>query len=317
QVLEKIIGAQPQPPFPPQSQEKNLPKIRILRIATIFGIIGLFIVAIMVSSGILSTDSRQPAEVEPEKSVTTQSVSEEPEEIVIEPKMVRIPAGTFLMGSPESEIGRNFTESPQHEVSIGYAFEIGKYEVTFEEYDAFAQSTFRKLPDDNGWGRGNRPVINVNFNDAEDFAQWLSKKTGKNYRLPTEAEWEYAARAETQTSYWWGDDIGDNNAVCDGCGSRWDKARTAPVGSFKANGFGLHDMTGNVSEWVQDCLNRNYNNAPADGSAWLTSDRGGGCHSRVKRGGSWFDLPSGLRSASRSNSSRGNFDLGFRIVKDL
>lgn len=149
---------------------------------------------------------------------------------IIELEMVRIPSGTFRMGSLESEKGRDNDESPQHEVTIAYDFEIGKYPVTFAEYDVFAKATNRQLPDDRGWGRDRMPVIYVSFSDAQAYVQWLSSQTGKKYRLPTEAEWEYVARAGTQTRYWWGDDIGLNNAVCDGCGSQWDGKQTAPVG---------------------------------------------------------------------------------------
>lgn len=208
---------------------------------------------------------------------------EEPR-LPFEPEMVRIPPGKFLMGSPENDTDGYDDERPQHEVTIAYAFEIGKYEVTFDEYDAFANATKRQLPNDRGWGRGKRPVINVSWNDAQDYVQWLSKQTGKKYRLPTEAEWEYAARAGSQTRYWWGDDIGQNNAVCDGCGSEWDNKKTAPVGSFKPNTFGLYDTAGNVLEWTQDCWHGYYNNAPSDGSAW--QDKGAGdCSRRLVRGG--------------------------------
>ncbi|MGZ0018025.1 SUMF1/EgtB/PvdO family nonheme iron enzyme [Nitrosomonas sp. wSCUT-2] len=243
---------------------------------------------------------------------------EEPR-LPFEPEMVRIPPGKFLMGSPENDTDGYDDERPQHEVTINYAFEIAKYEVTFDEYDAFAKDDKRELPDDRGWGRGKRPVINVTWNDAQDYVQWLSKQTGKKYRLPTEAEWEYAARAGMQTRYWWGDDIGRNNANCDGCGSQWDNKQSAPAGSFKANAFGLHDTAGNVWEWTQDCWHGNYDKAPSDGSAWL--DKGGGdCSLRVVRGGSWDDLPQGVRSADRGggNGSVGaDGDQGFRIARDF
>ncbi len=235
-----------------------------------------------------------------------------------EPEMVRIPPGKFLMGSPETEIGRWESEGPQHEVTITYMFEISKFEVTFDEYDAFANATQRELPNDQGWGRGRRPVINVSFDDAQAYAQWLSDQTGKQYRLPSEAEWEYAARAKSQTRYWWNDDIGKNNAVCRTCSSQWDNQQTAPVGSFKANTFGLYDTAGNVYEWVQDCWHSNYTNAPADGSAWLEAD-GGNCDRRVVRGGSWNDIPQDLRSAFRGGDGTGNTDinLGFRVARAL
>ncbi|MCP5292843.1 MAG: SUMF1/EgtB/PvdO family nonheme iron enzyme [Burkholderiales bacterium] len=235
QVLEKIIGAQPQPPFPPQLQEKNLSKAKILRIAAIFGVTGLFIAAIMVSSGILSTASRQPTEAEPEKSVTAQPVSEEPEEKIIEPEMVRIPAGTFLMGSPETEEDRiGEEEGPQHKVTIA-SFEMSRYEITVGQFWQFVRDmNYRTAAEKNGegcwdWNNGNpqkqsgrnwynpgfdqtddHPVACVSWADVQAYVLWLSQQTGRQYRLPSEAEWEYAARAGMQTRYWWGDDIGKN-----------------------------------------------------------------------------------------------------------
>ena len=151
-------------------------------------------------------------------------------------------------------------------------------------------------PDDEGWGRGTRPVINVSWENAQAYVSWLSSQTGQNYRLLSEAEWEYVARAGSQTAYSWGSDIGSNRANCEGCGSRWDDDRTAPVGSFQANAFGVHDMHGNVWERVEDCWNDNYRRAPSDGSAWLR----GNCNRRVSRGGSWDSLPRPLRSAYRN-----------------
>lgn len=231
-----------------------------------------------------------------------------------EPEMVHIPAGKFLMGSDDG----GSDEQPIHEVTIGYSFEISKYPVTFDEYDAFAKVAKWRFPRDADWGRGKRPVINVSWNDAQNYVQWLSKQTGKNYRLPSEAEWEYAARAGTQTRYWWGDELGNNKANCDGCGSKWDNEQTAPVGLFKANAFGLYDMAGNVWEWTQDCWHNNYSNAPNDGSAWLKKDEGD-CNRRVVRGGSWFIEPRNLRSACRiGNRDHGESNsIGFRIARDF
>ena len=167
--------------------------------------------------------------------------------------------------------------------------------------------------------RGNRPVINVSWADAQAFVSWLSRYTGEDYRLLSEAEWEYAARAGTETAYSWGNAIGRNRANCarfrslgEGiCRDRWD--RTAPVGSFQANAFGVHDMHGNVHEWVEDCLNGSYAGAPSDGSAW----RNGNCERRVVRGGTWISGPRDLRSASRVSNSTGSRSrfTGFRVAR--
>ena len=185
--------------------------------------------------------------------------------------------------------------------------------MTFDEWAACAEDGGCKTtpsPSDQGWGKGTRPVINVSWNDAQEYVSWLNWKVkGKHYRLLSEAEWEYAARAATQTRYYWDNRIGRNQANCDGCGSQWDKKQTAPVGSFPANGFGLYDMAGNVWQWTQDCWNANYHNAPSDGSAWK-------CSYRVLRGGSWYNNPQDLRAARRNLNSpvlQGNF-FGFRVA---
>jgi formylglycine-generating enzyme required for sulfatase activity len=212
------------------------------------------------------------------------------------PEMVLVPAGEFTMGSPPDEPDRSDYEGPQGKVTIAAPFWAGRYEVTFAEWDAcVAARGCTTKPDDAGWGRGNRPVINVSWNDANEYVGWLIQKTGKTYRLLSEAEWEYAARAGITTAFWWGQDIGKGNANCDGCGSQWDNSKTAPVGSFKANYFGLYDTAGNVWEWVEDCWHDSYTGAPTDGSAWVKGD----CSTRVRRGGSWDYGPRDLRSASR------------------
>ena len=208
--------------------------------------------------------------------------------------MVVIPAGRFRMGCVSGRDCHD-AEEPVHEVELA-SFALGVYEVTFEEYERLARATGRKSPPDWGFGRGDRPVRGVPWEDAQAYAAWLSEETGEDYRLPSESEWEYAARAGSTTRYSWGQDIGRNRANCDGCGSRWDGEATAPVGSFAANGWGLHDMHGNVKEWVEDCWHENYARAPRDGSAWTS---GGNCGRHVLRGGSWFDTPAALRSASR------------------
>ena len=228
------------------------------------------------------------------------------------PEMVVVPAGRFMMGSSRSEEGRYNNESPQHEVAIDYSFAMGRYPVMFVEYDLFAQATDRKLPDDEGWGRGHRPVINVNWHDATAYCEWLGKQTGRSYRLPSEAEWEYAARGGTTTRYWWGDDEGENNANFDGSGCEWSGEKTSPVGSFEANSFGLYDVHGNVWEWCQDHWHENYAGAPTDGSAWVSGKENG---PRVLRGGSWLSDPGNARAASRGGDDPGGrySGVGFRL----
>lgn len=230
-----------------------------------------------------------------------------------EPEMVAIPGGSFDMGCV-SGMDCNNDEKPVHSVRIK-PFEMSKTEITFEQWDAcVAFGGCDYLPDDRGWGRGNRPVIKVSYDDIQKYIAWLNRQTGQHYRLPSEAEWEYAARAGTRSKYSWGNDIGRNKANCDGCGSQWDDKQTAPVASFAANGFGLHDMHGNVWEWVADCWNGSYAGAPSDGSAW----EGGDCGRRVYRGGSWNIGPRFLRSASRDRDARDyRYDyLGFRLSRD-
>ena len=232
------------------------------------------------------------------------------------PRMVVLPAGAFRMGCVT---GRDCDddERPVHEVTIPQPFALSVYEVTFADWEACtnAGGCNRYRSDDRGWGRGNRPVINVNWEDAQSYTSWLSRETAAVYRLPSESEWEYAARGGTATRYSWGNEIGANRANCRGCGSQGAGARTAPVGSFAANPWGLHDMHGNAWEWVEDCWNGSYGGAPSDGSAWLRGD----CAKRVLRGGSWIDVPGDLRSASRywgAPGDRLSYD-GFRVARTL
>ena len=182
--------------------------------------------------------------VEHEKAQASKPGSDFKECVYGCPEMIVIPAGKFIMGSPENELDRNASEGPPHEVTIAKPFALSKFEVTFEEWDAcVAAAACPRVPD--RWGREKMPVINVSWVDAKQYVSWLSQLTGKEYRLPTEAEWEYAARAGVNTRYSWGDDLGMGNANCDGCGSPWDLQQTAPVGSFKPNRAGLYDMHGN------------------------------------------------------------------------
>ncbi len=235
------------------------------------------------------------------------------------PEMVVVPNGSFVMGSPATEKNRLPNEGPQHDVTIAKTFAVSKFEVTFDQWDACTAVGGCKPHEqaDAGWGRGRQPVINVSWEDAQQYVAWLSKTTGKSYRLLTEAEYEYATRAGTQTPYPWGTEIGRKNANCIGCGSGpSDLERPVPVGSFTPNKFGLYDMVGNVWAWVEDCDHESYEGAPKDGSAWT---KGGNCEVRVVRGGSWFSTPQSIRSATRSRDAMGNRSdvLGMRVGRTL
>lgn len=232
------------------------------------------------------------------------------------PEMVVIPTGRFRMGDTQGKHGKD--ELPVHEMRIKRPFAASRYEITFEQYDEIAKATGRKLPENEGWGRGRQPVIRVSWNDAVVYADWLSGQTAKRYRLPSEAEWEYAARGGTETVYWWGNEMKQGLANCIGCGSPWDGKKPAPVGSFKPNPFGLYDTSGNVSEWTQDCRHENYKGAPSDGSAWEEKD-GGDCAVRGIRGGMWLWAQDHVCSSSR-RWNRPTFSgraLGFRLVREI
>ena len=218
------------------------------------------------------------------------------------------------MGAPDGEKGDS-DEKPQHKVTFKTPLAVAIHDVTFDQYDACVDAGACKNASEAGWGRGRRPVINVSWQDAQDYAAWLSAMTGQTYRLLTEAEWEYAARAGSTTVYFWGDEIGKGNANCDGCGSEWDNKQTSPVASFKPNAFGLYGgyLHGNVWQWVQDCYVGNYDNAPDDGSAVAGEE---GCK-RAVRGGSWLNYPRILRAAVRIRNAPGtrNSLLGFRLAR--
>ena len=221
-------------------------------------------------------------------------------------------------------------EKPVHQVTIPQSLAVGKYEVTFAEWDACvsADGCGHRLGDE-GWGRGRRPVINVSWEDAQSYVRWLSSETGASYRLLSESEWEYVARAGSSTAYHFGN---SSSQLCNwGNGADltakaenpdWTVAecsdghvQTAPVGSFSPNAFGLHDMHGNVWEWVQDCWNGSYSGAPSNGSAWQSGD----CSRRVLRGGSWGGSPWALRSALRFRDTAGirYGSFGFRVARTL
>ena len=243
------------------------------------------------------------------------------------PLMVEIPSGSFTMGSPFSE-SLSIAESmyaqqiPQHRVNIGYSFAVGVYEVTFAEWEACPPCGFIR-PHDAGWGKGNRPVINVFWEAAQKYVDWLTSQTGARYRLLSEAEWEYVARARTTGPYHFGDtpstDHANFNPVWEGSGVN--RRQTVPVGSFPPNAFGLHDVHGNVSEWTQDCWHGSYAGAPSDGSAWETGDCKGAYDLvlRVLRGGSWQKPSPLVRSGHRGSASTTHFsnEVGFRVAREL
>jgi formylglycine-generating enzyme required for sulfatase activity len=226
-------------------------------------------------------------------------------------ELVVVPPGEFDMGSTTSP-----AEMPLHHVAIAQPFAIGRREVTFAEWDqCVAAEGCKYSPDDHGWGRGDRPVIDVSWDDAQSFIAWLSKKTGQAYRLPSEAEWEYAARGGAASPYWWGRDVGTGRANCQDCGGAAAARQTVPTGSFRPNAFGLYDTAGNAAEWVQDCWNPSYAGAPRDGSAWKSGD----CSLRVLRGGSFASKASAVRSASRFRYDEDvrYYANGFRLVRDV
>lgn len=252
--------------------------------------------------------------------------------------MVKVPASIdrfeFVMGARPDEQGKYPNEEPEHPVTIRRDFAVGKYEVTRAQFAAFVEAT--GFDAENGcqiWASGfekdrkkswrdpgfpqqpDMPVVCVDWFDAKAYVEWLRQRTGQPYRLLSEAEWEYAARAWTATRYWWGDHFAEGRANCSDCGSVWDLDRTAPVGGFVPNFFGLYDMNGNVWEWVEDCWHESYEGAPDDGSAWVEGE----CKRRTLRGGSWVEIRETLRSANRLRNGADNRNnaIGFRVAKDL
>ena len=243
------------------------------------------------------------------------------------PEMVVIPPGAFKMGDSQSSQHPEMSSAqPVHEVTFLRPFAMGIYEITYEEYDHFTQSTKRQLLNDQGWGRGKHPAVKVPWEEAVEYAEWLTTQTGERYRLPSEAEWEYAARAGTTTNFWWGDAASNDYANYGKGVGGWFPSGvvsgkdqwmyTAPVGSFTANSFGLYDMHGNAWEHVQDCWHDNYTGAPSDGSAWLDSL----CPLHVMRSGSWGYEEVFLRSAKRVKAFWGVkafLFYGFRLIREI
>jgi formylglycine-generating enzyme required for sulfatase activity len=253
----------------------------------------------------------KPAPLPVKPQPVQQSNAEELQDCTSCPVLLTLPAGNFTMGSSQGDR----SEKPAHKVSITKPFAIGKYEVTVAQWSAcFKAGACRHNPDlDNA--EENSPVRDVSWSDAQDYVTWLSKITGKPYRLPTEAEWEYAARGGTGTRFWWGDKIGVNQADCKNCGGKWNKATPAVVDAFPANPFGLYGTSGGVWEWVADCWHKTYQGAPKDGAAWSSSD----CRENVIRGGAWRNDASYVHSASRFKYDTYVRYLmnGFRVARTL
>jgi len=229
------------------------------------------------------------------------------------PELVVIPAGRFQMGDLGG--GGDPDEGPVREVTLVRSFALGRYEVTFEEYERFCRATGHPVPDDSGFGRHRRPVVNTTFQDALAYVRWLDRETGKLYRLPSEAEWEYAARGGTPTRFWWGNEPESGRANCAGCGTAWDGESTAPVGRLPPNPFGLHDVLGNLWEWTADCYQNSYDGLASDGRAHLYRD----CGKKVIRGGSWVVPPRELRVANRwrVHAVAPSDEIGLRVARDL
>ena len=256
------------------------------------------------------------------------------------PELIEVPPGEFVMGVDPQEHNQSGNETPRHTVAIGSPPLVGRYEVTHEQFATFVAATGYApesgceiwTSNDRSWQWDRdkdwrdpgypvedtrRPVVCVSWDDTVAYTEWLSHATGQHYRLLSEAEWEYAARAWTQTRYWWGDHLPPGRAACDGCGSPWDLGRAAPVGQFPENGFGLHDVHGNAWEWVQDCWHEGYRGAPTDSRAW-EDEADGDCERRMMRGGSSVSQPATLRAANRlrDNSSNRKSDVGFRVARE-
>jgi formylglycine-generating enzyme required for sulfatase activity len=231
------------------------------------------------------------------------------------PEMVVVPPGSFNMGSTTDQPERSADEGPQHRVILQGQFAVGRYAVTFDEWDTCVSDGGCIKSDDHGWGRDRRPVIGVSWDDAKAYVAWISRKTGKTYRLLSESELEYVTRAGTETAFWWGSTISPSQANY--LAEEKFRGQTLPVDSFAPNPWGLFQVHGNVNEWTEDCYHYTYSNAPNDGSPWRGNGRD--CQTRVFRGGSWADQQYWLSSGARSSRSSGDRSdtVGFRIARTL
>jgi formylglycine-generating enzyme required for sulfatase activity len=261
----------------------------------------------------------QPVSALEEQALSPQDLFKE---CAVCPEMIVVPAGDFVMGAPDGEADSQSNERPQHTVSIRHAFAVGRFAVTFAEWDACVSAGVCKFRPTQGFGQERMPVLNLYWHDAQDYVWWLSNRTGRPYRLLSEAEREYVTRAGVvANAYWWGDTISAAEANYNGV--RFGAAesnnpllkRPVPVDSFRPNAWGLYQVHGNVYEWVMDCWNETYNGAPTDGSAWVEGE----CHRRVLRGGSWSRGPESLRSAARigMGSDMRMFPFSMRVARTL
>jgi formylglycine-generating enzyme required for sulfatase activity len=268
----------------------------------------------LILSGVFSTSPSQQASTAPSASGPQPTRGQSFRDCPDCPEMVAVPPGQFMMGSDASDPDHLPSEALRHAVTVAATFAVGKYDVTRAEYATFMQATGRTIPISCP-GTDRDPVVCVTLDDTHAYAAWLSKTTGKEYRLLTEAEWEYAARAGTATIRYWGDGIGFGHANCNGCGGNWDGKGISPVGSLPPNPWGLYDMLGTAMQFVEDCWHDNYVGAPSDASAWVSGD----CISHVTRGGAFFLYAKTVRASARSSdtlSMRINY-LGFRVARTI
>ena len=296
------------------AMDRNLTRARI----TAAFVVALVAAAFMAGYGTPANGHYHKPAAEPETPAPPRKPGQVFRDCPACPELVVVPAGIFIMGlNARSKKGK-----PPHRVNIAKPFAMGRFEVTWAEWQACVddQGCLSGGDDDHGWGKEGRPVINVTYFDVKRYLSWLAKKTGQTYRLPSEAEWEYADRGGTTTPWWWGKKVGRNHANCKDCQSKWSDGGSAPhgsapVGSFKPNPFGLYDTTANLFEWVEDCWNKNHKDAPRDGSARTE----GMCTFRVIRGGSFYYYSKVGRSSYRAKNPPGvkSYWLGFRVLREL
>lgn len=315
------------------NNQKDKPFVKKLAL----GLLSSAVLVGLAASFLMKPDTSQP--IQPQPAVVPIPIQPEARQD-FEPEMIMIPAGIFTMGCVSGwdnagGLSCDEDEKPSREVKVT-AFGLAKTEITNKQYfscvndgacpapewleaggeyhiETGSNDHYKKLGE--ALKAATHPVVGVSWHNAQAYVQWLKQKTGKAYRLPSEAEWEYAARAGSKTTFSWGKKLGNNRANCKSCGSQWDNKSTAPVASFSANAYGLYDMHGNVWEWVQDKWHGDYKDAPSTTKAW----EAGNSKERVLRGGSWSDYPRYLRSADRFNFAPDNRfrDIGFRPVLDL